>query len=142
MVGGLPLPIKLVGGVPHMPTKVPANFGKDWSPRDLKKYKRSALPVAKSFRRNLSFNFQCLSYHYSSQVRCILFEHVVTPPGGEPEVAIESPSPKRAFPCSLFCDEHTSGFTLVPRYHAHNLHSHAHTCIVMHVSLTSPSLHA
>ena len=142
MVGGLPLPIKLAGGVPHMPHKVPANFEEDWSPQDLKKYKRSALSVAKSLRRDLSFNFRCVSHHYSSKVRCILFEHVVTSPGSEPEVAIESPSPKCAIPCSLFCNEHASWFTLVLHYHAHDLHSHAHTCIVMHVSLTSPSLRA
>jgi len=73
------------------------------------------------------------------------FEHVVTSPGGEPEAAIESPSLKRAFPCSLFWDKHTSWFMLVLHYHTHNLHSHAHnlhphahTCIVMHVSLISP----
>mgnify|MGYP003702595171 CR=1 FL=1 len=70
------------------------------------------------------------------------FEHVVTSPGGEPEAASESPSPKRTFPCSLFCDKRTSWFTLVLRYHARDLLSYAHTCIVMLVSLSSPSLRA
>ena len=141
LAGGLPLPIKLAGGVPPMPPKVSANFGKDWSPQALKKYKRSALSVTKSLCRNFSFNFRCMSHRLLIESEVYPFEHVVTSPGGEPEAAIESLSPKRAFPYSLFCDKHTSWFTLILHYHAlslhshaHNWHSHAHTCIIMHES--------
>lgn len=65
---------------------------------------------------------------------------VVTSPGGEPEATIESPSPKRAFPCSPFHDKHASWSAIVLHHYASNLHSHEHTCIVMHVFLILPCL--
>ena len=60
LVGGLSLGRDLVGGVPQVPTTLSANFGKDWSPRDLKKYKRSAFSIAKSLYRNFNPNYRCV----------------------------------------------------------------------------------
>ena len=46
----------------------------------------------------------------------------------------KSPSQDHAFPCSSFRNKLAPWFMLVLHYHAHNLHSHEHTCIITHIS--------
>lgn len=110
-----------------MVLKVSANFGDDWSPRHPRKYKESALFVAKSLRGNFNLNFRCVFHRYSPRARCILFEYVVTPLGGKPEVAIEPPSSKLALLCSLF------RFEMCIRVHLSCIVMHV-TCILMHTT--------
>ena len=109
-----------------MVSKVSANFGSDRSPRHPRKYKKSALFVAKSFCGNFNSNFRCVFHRHSSRAKCILFEHVVTLPGGKPEVTIESHLSKLAFLCSLFRVKHAFEFALILHCYARHLHSHAY----------------
>ena len=142
----------MVGSVPKVVPKVSANYGDDWSPRDPRKYKKSALFGAKSLRGNSNSNFRCVFHRHSPRARCILFEYVETLPGGKPEVAIELHSSKPAFLCLLFRVKHASEFALILHCYVRHLHSHAYhlhccacfigivippclTCVVTRVSL-------
>ena len=108
-----------------MVSKVSANFGSDQSPRHPRKYKKSALFVAKSLRGNFNSNFRCAFHRHSSRAKYILFEHIVTLPGGKPEVAIEAHSSKLAFLRSLFRVKHAFEFALILHCYARHLHPHA-----------------
>ena len=124
-----------------MVSKVSANFGSHRSPQHQRKYKKSALFGAKSLRRNSNSNFRCVFYRHSSRVRCILFKHAVTLPGGKPEVTIESHSSKFAFLCSLFRVKHAFEFALILHCYAHHLHSHIYRlhCCAHFISIVIPS---
>ena len=134
----------LLGGLPG-PFVPPVNFGDDWSPRLSRKYKKSALFGAKCLCGNFNSSLRCVARRYSPRARCILFEYVVTRPRGKPEGAVELPSSRLAFLCSMHCFKHAFEVALVLHCYAHYLHCctrfigiamHPYfACVGTHVSL-------